>query len=69
MRHREFNSDCKFRYDEIRPDRGSYSKDKTKAGGERALKDRCVLRNYGNRKCLYPNYIHKKCPIGKGRRK
>lgn len=59
MRHREFDSDCKFRYDEIRK-----NEDRTKT-----LINRCQLRDWGNRKCQYLGETHKNCPIGKGRNK
>lgn len=68
MRKKVFKSNCKFRYDEERPDRGAGPGRGAKEGGEKALRNRCQLINWGKRKCPYPEATDRTCPIGKGKR-
>lgn len=69
--YRIYGKSCVYRYDDVRPNRGTSRKDhtgnenpeKSNSGGHKALTDRCQLINTGNRKCLFPNETHLTCPI------
>lgn len=65
MRKKVFKTNCKYRYDEERPNRGDGPGRGAKDGGENALVNRCTLRKWGNRRCQYPAESDKRCTIAR----
>lgn len=68
-RYRRFHYDCKYRYDDIRPNRdtlrsasvGKENPNKSESGGHKALIGRCLLNL--PRKCIFPEKTHYDCPM------
>lgn len=69
--HNEYRHKCKFRYDDVRPNRGKTrlgrlgkeSPSKIGSGGAKALIGRCRFKKHGNRKCTFPELDHFTCPF------
>lgn len=75
-KHKKFNKKCKFRYDDIRPNMGECRTARLapenprnpNSGGARALADRCVLKDSGNRRCLFLDKTHITCPFSNAKK-
>jgi hypothetical protein len=65
---KHFKYACVYRYDDVRPNRGTLRKSHPKDESGGSLLGRCQLATRGKRKCIFPTYNHLNCPLSRHRK-
>jgi hypothetical protein len=65
---KHFKYTCVYRYDDVRPNRGTLRQSHPKDEDGKSLIGRCQLATRGKRKCIFPTYSHLNCPLSRHRK-